>query len=67
MRISAAIACAALAAGFAAADCPYLERARAAPAVACPYAKHATAAASVRSDSMARAPVEGKKGIFYSE
>jgi hypothetical protein len=71
MRFSAALAIAALAAGSSAASCPYAERAAAAAAApGCPYAKRAAEAAA--QDAQApqlskRGPIEGKKGIFYSE
>lgn len=70
MRISAAIvAFAALVAGSAAASCPYAERGNvAAAAASCPYAKRA--ATPVIQDAPVlsrRTPIEGKKGIFYSE
>lgn len=70
MRFSAAIAVAALAAGSSAASCPYAERAAAA-APGCPYAKRAAEAAAAPAAHAPklskRGPIEGKKGIFYSE
>lgn len=73
MRISAAIALAGLAAGSAAAACPYADRANndasVAAAAGCPYAKRAAAAAPTKEARglSRRGPIEGKKGIFYSE
>lgn len=70
MRLSSVNTFAALAVGFAAAGCPYAERAVSpVAATECPYAKRA-AAATVPQGKPAvsrRGPVEGKKGIFYSE
>lgn len=71
MRFSAAIAVAVLAAGSSAASCPYAERAAAAAAPGCPYAKRAAEAAAAPASHAPklskRGPIEGKKGIFYSE
>lgn len=68
MHFSTAVAYAALVAVSVAAGCPYAERGDAAAAASCPYAKRA--AAPVVQDApiiSRRTPIEGKKGIFYSE
>lgn len=71
MRFFAAVAVAALAVGSSAASCPYAERAAAAAAPGCPYAKRAAEAAAAPAAHAPklskRGPIEGKKGIFYSE
>lgn len=72
MRFSAALAVAALVVGSSAASCPYAERAAAAAAApGCPYAKRAAEAAAAPAAHAPklskRGPIEGKKGIFYSE
>ena len=68
MRISAAIGIATLVVGSVAAGCPYAGRAKN-PVAGCPYSKRAPVVTSAE-DAPAlsrRGPIEGKKGIFYSE
>lgn len=70
MRMSSVSTFAALAVGFAAAACPYAEHAVfPAGATGCPYAKRAAAATVPQNKPgvSRRGPVDGKKGIFYSE
>lgn len=70
MRMSSVNTFAALVVGFAAAGCPYAERAVSpAAATGCPYSKRAAATTVPQEKPVVsrRGPVEGKKGIFYSE
>lgn len=65
MRLSAALICA-LAGSLAAGACLYAERDAAPAARGCPYAERATKLDTPHVRRR-RQPIEGKKGIMYSE